>query len=85
MNDFSVFDLFLDLPHPASSWGDEKVKVIAPAVCIDASCETMANELHETQNIARITRFAFPEHDDQIHGECRAAVGTRLKGAQLAT
>jgi len=85
MNDFSVFDLFLDLPHPASSWGDEKVKVIAPAVCIDASCETMANELHETQNIARITRFAFPEHDDQIHAcnmTYREAVHEAMKDAE---
>lgn len=84
MNDYSIFDLFLDLPHPAASTGSGGARVIAPPACVNTASEEIANELYESQSIARITKFAFPEHDDQLHGanmNYKQAVREAYRGA----
>jgi hypothetical protein len=53
-----LFDLFLDLPHPAAAKG-------SPPPFISRSPSTSAEmEKELNANLSRIGRFAFPEFDD---------------------
>ena len=53
-----LFDLFLDLPHPAAARG-------SPPPFISRSPSTSADmEKDLNANLSRIGRFAFPEFDD---------------------
>jgi hypothetical protein len=59
-----LFDLFLDLPHPAASGSCPPPFLIgSPKQGEDNN--KIQQELGESASIARIARFAFPEHDDQ--------------------
>ena len=55
-----LYDLFLDLPHPAAS------SSCPPPFMLGAPSNTpdMENELQ--QNVSRVARFAFPEFDDAL-------------------
>ena len=61
-----IFDIFFDIPHPASSPLNERARLIEPP---ESTNPEVAAEMHEPKNIAKIARFAFPDHDDQTHGE----------------
>lgn len=54
-----IFDLFLDLPHPAASTTD-RAKIVDPPVTI---MQSLASEMYNPENIARMSKFAFPEYD----------------------
>jgi len=56
-----VFELFIDIPHPASSSINDRAKVFDPPEHVNSD---IAAEIYEPKNIARIARFAFPDHDD---------------------
>jgi hypothetical protein len=53
-----LFDLFLDLPHPAAS------SSCPPAVVVGAPMSNAEIEKELSANLPRISRFAFPEFDD---------------------
>ena len=53
-----LFDLFLDLPHPAAS------SSCPPAVVVGAPINNSDIEKELSANLPRISRFAFPEFDD---------------------
>lgn len=59
-----LFDLFLDLPHPAASPSCPPPFLIG-GKSNNADAAKIQEELGEASSIARIARFAFPEHDDQ--------------------
>jgi len=76
----TLYDLFFDLPHPAASPGCPRARVIdspsvlsatgvhdASAEATDAAARAVMDELFDPSNISRIARFAFPEHDDELH------------------
>lgn len=76
----TLYDLFFDLPHPAASPGCPRARVIdspsamsatgvpnAHAEATDAAARAVMDELFDPSNISRIARFAFPEHDDELH------------------
>ena len=75
----TLYDLFFDLPHPAASPGCPRARVIdspsvvaaagggADAEATDAAARAVMDELFDPSNISRIARFAFPEHDDELH------------------
>lgn len=58
---FCVYDLFLDLPHPSASANGERTLIIDPPVTV---CPLLAQEIYNPEIIARLTKFAFPEHDE---------------------
>ncbi|KAL7548414.1 hypothetical protein ACHAWF_011705 [Thalassiosira exigua] len=59
-----IFDLFFDLPHPAASTTD-RAKIVEPPVTVSPP---LAREMCNPDNVARLSRLAFPEHDDH-HGD----------------
>jgi len=73
-----LFDLFIDLPYPAS----DSSKIHAPPVVLPPPTpSTAADELKSGNGIARVARFAFPEHDDGAYaGELQ-----RQKAVEQAT
>ena len=58
---YCIYDLFLDLPHPAASSNDQRSRIIDPPVTI---CSLLSREMYTPENIARISKFAFPEFDE---------------------
>lgn len=56
-----LFDLFLDLPHPAAAKG------CPPPVVLRAPTSSPELEQELAANLSRIARFAFPEFDDAIY------------------
>lgn len=58
-----LYDLFLDLPHPAASPSCPPPSVIASP---SRSEDEVQKELGTSESIGRIARFAFPEFDDQL-------------------
>eukprot|EP00804_Cyclotella_cryptica_P019971 CCRYP_007890-RA/>CCRYP_007890-RA protein AED:0.06 eAED:0.06 QI:175/0.87/0.77/1/1/1/9/101/1035 len=58
---FCIYDLFLDLPHPSASASGERSLIVDPPVTI---CPILSQEMCNPENIARLSKFAFPEHDD---------------------
>jgi len=57
-----LYDLFLDLPHPAASPSCPPPVVIGSP----SSDKSVSQELGTPESIGRIARFAFPEFDDQL-------------------
>lgn len=57
-----LYDLFLDLPHPAASPKCHPPFVIKPP---DGDESLVTKELGDKDKISSIARFAFPEHDDR--------------------
>jgi hypothetical protein len=55
-----LFDLFLDLPHPAAS------SACPPPFVMGAPSSTPEMEQELAAQLSRIARFAFPEFDDAI-------------------
>jgi hypothetical protein len=53
-----LFDLFLDLPHPAGTTS------CPPPFILPAPGTTPETEKELSANLSRIARFAFPEYDD---------------------
>lgn len=53
-----LYDLFLDLPHPAAA------AACPPPVVIGAPSNTPEMEKELSSSVSRIARFAFPEFDD---------------------
>lgn len=60
-----VFDVFFDLPHPAASDNADRARMIEPP---EVTNPEILAEVYEPSAIAKLARFAFPEHDDQKHG-----------------
>lgn len=58
---FCVYDLYLDLPHPSATANGERTQIIDPPVTV---CPILAQEMYNPENIARLSKFAFPEHDE---------------------
>jgi hypothetical protein len=56
-----LYDLFLDLPHPAGS-----PSCPPPSVIASSPHGEVQQELGTPESIGRIARFAFPEFDDQL-------------------
>jgi hypothetical protein len=71
-----LFDLFLDVPHPAASPSCPGPFVVGPP----APSNSLEQELAETNSIARIQRFCFPEFDDAVD---RPAVPVGSDGPNL--
>ena len=69
----SIYDAYIDLPHPAASGksNEQKTIIIAPppGEAFEASKE-VGIELCNSQGIARVARFCFPEFSDGLHGKC---------------
>ena len=57
-----IFDLFLDLPHPAASTTD-RAQLIDPPITISSQLQT---EMYNPENISRLTKLAFPEYDTTV-------------------
>jgi hypothetical protein len=58
---YPIYDLFIDLPHPASSTSCPPAIVIpSPGPQIPAH-----SELNNSASLGRIARFAFPDFDDR--------------------
>lgn len=55
-----LFDLFLDLPHPAGTTS------CPPPVILPAPATSPEMEKELAANLSRIARFAFPEFDDAM-------------------
>jgi hypothetical protein len=55
-----LYDLFLDLPHPAAS------SSCPPPFMLGAPSNTPDMDKELSSNITRIARFAFPEFDDAM-------------------
>ena len=53
-----LYDLFLDLPHPAAS------SSCPPPFILGAPSNTPEMEKELSSNVSRVARFAFPEFDD---------------------
>ena len=69
--DFSIYEVFLDLAHPASVSDPFGPKIIRPKPSPQRRRGNLdVSELYDSENISKITRFAFPEHDDRVHGKC---------------
>lgn len=67
---FSIFEIFFDLPHPAASSDPTPAKIVEPKESEHRQKYNLdTSELYTPQNISKITRFAFPEHDDRVHGK----------------
>jgi hypothetical protein len=66
-----LFDLFLDVPHPAASKSCPGPFLIPPPG--DAS---MADAIHK--NLNQILRFAFPEYDDQQQQQQQQKIESEL-------
>jgi len=72
-----VFDLFLDLPHPAASARDRAKIINPPATDTSFSCSEMCNP----DNLTRLAKFAFPDYDesdDQSQSQLRQQKQNRL-------
>ena len=64
-----LYDLFFDLPHPAASPSCEQARIFGPPPSLVNAVGSVIQELYDPSNVARVARFAFPDHDDQLHGE----------------
>ena len=59
-----VFDLFLDIPHPAASSSKERAEIVAPPVP-EEKLRPEISSLYEPRSILQIERFAFPDFDSE--------------------
>ena len=57
-----IFDLFLDLPHPAATTTD-RAQLIDPPITISSQLQT---EMYNPENISRLSKLAFPEYDTNL-------------------
>jgi hypothetical protein len=71
---FCVYDLFLDLPHPSASANGERTLIIDPPVTV---CPVLSQEMYNPENIARLSKFTFPEHDEMTDATPRDARAKR--------
>ncbi|KAL9189789.1 hypothetical protein ACHAXT_009464, partial [Thalassiosira profunda] len=55
-----IFDLHLDLPHPAAASTD-RARIVDPPVAV---CPLVVEEMCHPVNLSRLSRLAFPEYDD---------------------
>lgn len=64
----ALFDLFLDLAHPAasSSSSSDPYRAVKPPVD-DPESVAVADELLEPNSLRNIVRFAFPNFSDRVH------------------
>lgn len=58
---FCIYDLFLDLPHPSAAAIGERTLIIDPPVSVSP---IIATEIYNPDTIARISKFVFPEYED---------------------
>ena len=59
---FCVYDLFFNLPHPAApAEVSDRAQIIDPPVIL---CPLLNEEMCNPDNVTRLSRFAFPEHDE---------------------
>lgn len=78
-----IYDIFFDIPHPSvvasaveatrnnvvginSDRQDVRARIIDAPVIV---CPLVVEELYNTDNITRISRFAFPEFDENQSSE----------------
>ncbi len=54
-----VFDFFVDLPHPAASFKNERAKIIQPP----GELHPGIVELLDPSKLSRIAIFAFPDYE----------------------
>jgi hypothetical protein len=86
MMKWCIYDLFLDLPHPDSSsrggGGDATARIIDPPMIISPALHA---EMLTPENLARLTRLAYPDHDDRwSSGETTATTAATAAAAVLA-
>jgi len=64
----NIYDLFLDLPHPAQVFESSTTTTTDRAQIIDPPAGALNNEiqceLYSADNITRLSQFAFPEYND---------------------
>jgi hypothetical protein len=64
----NIYDLFLDLPHPAQVFETSTTTTTDRAQIIDPPINYVNNEiqceLYSADNITRLSQFAFPEYND---------------------
>lgn len=79
---YCIYDLFLDLPHPAASStttasassNDQRSRIIDPPVTI---CSLLSQEMYTPENIARISKLAFPEFDETHNSSSSSSGGAQ--------
>jgi len=69
-----LFDVCVDLHHPATSFATSKANgpihalfIAPPTAFIDAS-RIVGQEVVSPSGLEQLARFAFPEFSDQLHG-----------------
>ncbi len=75
-----IFDLYLDLPHPAASTTD-RAKIIDPPVTISPQLTT---EMYNPENISRLSRLAFPEYDE-LSSDATSELASLRTGGRLTS
>jgi len=61
-----IYDLFLDLPHPEHSTHSESARIIGPHPWNPDTNSPLQQELFEPDIISKISKYAFPDHNDQL-------------------
>ena len=66
----TIFDAFLDLPHPAASpvINEPRIIIAPPPGEALESARAVGQELSTGKGLAMVARFCFPEFDDDVHG-----------------
>ncbi len=57
----SIYDLFIDIPHPAASLQNGRAYIIEPP----GQCHPGVLELFDSASISRIAMFSFPDYDPE--------------------
>ena len=80
-----MYDLFLDLPHPdaaaAGGGGDATARIIDPPTIVSPALHA---EMLAPENLARLARLAYPDHDDLGGGSGETAT-TALAAKMMGT
>jgi hypothetical protein len=63
-----IYELFLDLPHPDHSAHNDGSKIIGPPLPwhTNSSDSSLQQELFEPDTVSKITKYAFPDHNEQL-------------------
>ena len=80
-----MYDLFLDLPHPdaaAAGGGDATARIIDPPTIVSPALHA---EMLAPENLARLARLAYPDHDDRGGGSETAttALAAKMMGTKF--
>ena len=78
-----MYDLFLDLPHPDTAagggGGDATARIIDPPTIISPALHA---EMLAPENLARLARLAYPDHDDRGGETATAKMGKKFNIAE---